>query len=73
MKPKETVFVIPTHRLRDTEQVETWFNTIQQQLETLDPLSSVVPQENCQPVKFRLSRTYQNYIQDIRQCLDEIH
>ena len=52
---------------------ETWFDTIQQQLETLAPLPTLVPQGNSQPVKFRLSRTYQNYIQDIHQCLDEIH
>ncbi|MEH1766035.1 MAG: aminodeoxychorismate synthase component I [Nostoc sp.] len=70
---KQCIYLLQLIKKGQTEQVETWFDTIQQKLETLNPLSSVVPQENCQPVKFRLSRSYQNYIQDIRQCLDEIH
>ena len=70
---EQCLYLLQLIKKGQTEQLETWFDTIQQQLETLDPLFSVVPQENCQPVKFRLSRTYQNYIQDIQQCLDEIH
>ena len=70
---EKCLYLLQLIKKGQTEQVETWFDTIQQQLETLDPLFSLVPQENCQPVKFRLSRTYQNYIQDIQQCLDEIH
>ncbi|PHM07967.1 aminodeoxychorismate synthase component I [Nostoc sp. 'Peltigera malacea cyanobiont' DB3992] len=70
---EQCLYLLQLIKKGQTEQVETWFDTIQEQLETLDPLFSVVPQENCQPVKFRLSRTYQNYIQDIQQCLDEIH
>ncbi|MDZ8086324.1 MAG: aminodeoxychorismate synthase component I [Nostoc sp. DedQUE12b] len=70
---EQCIYLLQLIKKGQTEQVETWFDNIQQQLETLDPLFSLVPQENCQPVKFRLSRTYQNYIQDIQQCLDEIH
>ncbi|MEH1916127.1 aminodeoxychorismate synthase component I [Nostoc sp.] len=70
---EQCLYLLQLIKKGQTEQVETWFDTIQQQLENLDPLFSLVPQENCQPVKFRLSRTYQNYIQDIQQCLDEIH
>ncbi|MFN6475174.1 aminodeoxychorismate synthase component I [Nostoc sp. DedQUE07] len=70
---EQCVYLLQLIKKGQTEQVETWFDTIQQQLETLDPLFSLVPQETYQPVKFRLSRTYQNYIQDIQQCLDEIH
>ncbi|MEH2053444.1 aminodeoxychorismate synthase component I [Nostoc sp.] len=70
---EQCIYLLQLIKKGQTEQVETWFDTIQQQLETLNPLSPLVPQENCQPVKFRLSRSYQNYIQDIRQCLDEIH
>ncbi|MEH2258192.1 aminodeoxychorismate synthase component I [Nostoc sp.] len=70
---EQCLYLLQLIKKGQTEQVETWFDTIQQQLETLDPLFALVPQENCQPVKFRLSRTYQNYIQDIQQCLDEIH
>ncbi|MEH2167995.1 MAG: aminodeoxychorismate synthase component I [Nostoc sp.] len=70
---EQCLYLLQLIKKGQTEQVETWFDTIQQQLETLNPLFSLVPQENCQPVKFRLSRTYENYIQDIQQCLDEIH
>ncbi|MHC5860408.1 aminodeoxychorismate synthase component I [Nostoc sp.] len=70
---KQCIYLLQLIKKGQTEQVETWFDTMQQQLETLNPLSSLIPQENCQPVKFRLSRSYQNYIQNIRQCLDEIH
>ncbi|BDI20102.1 aminodeoxychorismate synthase, component I [Nostoc cf. commune SO-36] len=70
---EQCLYLLQLIKKGQTEQVETWFETIQQQLENLDPLSSDVPPENSQPVKFRLSRTYQNYIQDIHQCLDEIH
>ena len=70
---EQCLYLLQLIKKGQTEQVETWFDTIQQQLETLNPLSSLIPQENCQPVKFRLSRNYQNYIQNIQQCLDEIH
>ncbi|MDZ8031924.1 aminodeoxychorismate synthase component I [Nostoc sp. DedSLP04] len=70
---EQCIYLLQLIKKGQTEQVETWFDTIQQQLETLDPLFSLVPQDTYQPVKFRLSRTYQNYIQDIQQCLDEIH
>ncbi|WP_293146776.1 MULTISPECIES: aminodeoxychorismate synthase component I [unclassified Microcoleus] len=70
---EQCLYLLQLIKKGQTEQVETWFDTIQQQLETLAPLATLVPQGNSQPVKFRLSRTYQNYIQDIHQCLDEIH
>ncbi|MEH1819687.1 MAG: aminodeoxychorismate synthase component I [Nostoc sp.] len=70
---EQCIYLLQLIKKGQTEQVETWFDTIQQQLTTLNPLSPLVPQENCQPLKFRLSRSYENYIQDIRQCLGEIH
>jgi para-aminobenzoate synthetase len=70
---EQCLYLLQLIKKGQTEQVETWFDTIQQQLETLAPLATLVPQRNSQPVKFRLSRTYQNYIQDIHQCLNEIH
>ncbi|MFK0729815.1 MAG: aminodeoxychorismate synthase [Gloeotrichia echinulata HAB0833] len=70
---EQCIYLLQLIKKGQTEQVETWFDTIQQQLENLGSVSSLAPQENSQPVKFRLSRTYQNYIQDIHQCLDEIH
>ncbi|WYL95031.1 MAG: aminodeoxychorismate synthase [Gloeotrichia echinulata IR180] len=70
---EQCIYLLQLIKKGQTEQVETWFDAIQQQLENLGSVSSLAPQENSQPVKFRLSRTYQNYIQDIHQCLDEIH
>jgi para-aminobenzoate synthetase len=70
---EQCLYLLQLIKKGQTEQLETWFETIQQQLETLNPLASDILQENCQPIKFRLSRTYQNYIQDIHQCLDKIH
>lgn len=70
---EQCLYLLQLIKKGQTEPIATWFDTIQQQLETLDPLSSLLPQENCQPVKFRLSRTYQNYIQDIHHCLNGIH
>ncbi len=70
---EQCLYLLQLIKKGQTEQVETWFDTIQQQLETLAPLPTLVPPGNSEPVKFRLSRTYQNYIQDIHQCLDEIH
>ncbi|MEA5616725.1 aminodeoxychorismate synthase component I [Cronbergia sp. UHCC 0137] len=70
---EQCLYLLQLVKKGQTQQVETWFDIIQQQLETLAPLSSLVPQKNPKPVKFRLSRTYQNYIQNIHQCLDEIH
>jgi len=56
-----------------TEQAEIWFDTIQKQLENLTPLPRLIPQENSQQIKFRLSRNHQTYINDIHHCLDEIY
>jgi len=70
---EQCVYLLQLIKKGQTEQLETWFDTIQQQLETLTPLPPLVPQGNTQPVKFRLSRTYQTYINDIHHCLEEIY
>ncbi|MGJ5672452.1 MAG: aminodeoxychorismate synthase component I [Nostochopsis sp.] len=70
---QQCLYLLQLVKKGQTQEVETWFDTIQQQLETLAPLSKVVPQENQQPIKFHLHRTQVTYIQDIHQCLDEIH
>ncbi|MBN3922443.1 aminodeoxychorismate synthase component I [Nostoc sp. NMS4] len=70
---EQCLYLLQLIKKGQTEEVETWFDTIQEQLETLEPVFSLVLPENCQPVKFCLRRTYQNYIQDIQQCLKEIH
>ncbi|MEH1906280.1 MAG: aminodeoxychorismate synthase component I [Nostoc sp.] len=70
---EQCVYLLQLIKKGQTQQLETWFDTIQQQLETLSPLTPLVPQGNSQPIKFRLSRTYQTYINDIHHCLDEIY
>ncbi|KOP25546.1 aminobenzoate synthetase [Hapalosiphon sp. MRB220] len=70
---QQCVYLLQLVKKDQTQEVETWFDTIQQQLETLPPLSQVVHQGNQQPIKFHLHRNYQTYIQDIDQCLNEIH
>lgn len=57
----------------ETEQAEIWFDTIQKQLKNLTPLPPLIPQGNSQQIKFRLSRNYQTYINDIHHCLEEIY
>ncbi|MEH2318807.1 aminodeoxychorismate synthase component I [Nostoc sp.] len=70
---EQCIYLLQLIKKGQTQQLETWFDTIQQQLETLTPLTPLVAQGNSQPVKFRLSRNYQTYINDIHHCLDQIY
>ncbi len=70
---EQCIYLLQLVKKGQTQEVETWFDSIQQQLETIATLPKVVPQENQQPIKFHLHRSYQTYIQDIHQCLSEIH
>lgn len=56
-----------------TTQAETWFESMEQQLCILPPLPPIVPQGSQDLIRFRLSRSYQTYIEDIQKCLHEIH
>ncbi|MBD2356233.1 aminodeoxychorismate synthase component I [Tolypothrix sp. FACHB-123] len=67
------VYLLQLVKQGQTQHVETWFDNMQQQLENLAPLPQIVAQEHQQPLEFRLHRPYQTYIQDIHQCLAEIH
>ncbi|MCV3215029.1 aminodeoxychorismate synthase component I [Plectonema radiosum NIES-515] len=70
---EQCLYLLQLVKKGQTQEVETWFDSIQQQLETLAPLPKIVPQGNQEPIKFHLHRTHQTYIQDIHQCLKEIH
>jgi para-aminobenzoate synthetase len=70
---EKSVYLLQLAQKGETEAVENWFDSIQEQLKTLAPLPPVIPQGNQAPIKFRLSRTHQTYIQDIQQCLKEIY
>ncbi|NMG06109.1 aminodeoxychorismate synthase component I [Brasilonema sp. UFV-L1] len=69
---EQSLYLLQLIKKGQTQQAQTWFDAIGQQLETLASLPPLVPQGNGEPVKFRLSRTYQSYIHDIHHCLDEI-
>jgi para-aminobenzoate synthetase len=70
---EQCIYLLQLVKKGETQEVETWFDSIQQRLKNLAPLPKILPQENQEPIKFYLHRTYQTYIQDIHQCLEEIH
>lgn len=70
---EQCLYLLHLAKKGHTKQVETWFDTIQQQLENLAPLPPLIPQGNSQQIKFSLSRDYQTYINDIHHCLNEIY
>jgi para-aminobenzoate synthetase len=51
---------------------ETWFESMKHQIDHLSPLSPIVPLKNKTPIIFRLSRSHQTYLGDIKNCLQEI-
>lgn len=55
-----------------TAQAQVWMELTEQQLRTLPPLPPIVVEPSPEPCVFRLSRSYQTYINDIQQCLDYI-
>ncbi|MBD2204857.1 aminodeoxychorismate synthase component I [Calothrix sp. FACHB-1219] len=70
---QKCVYLLQLVKKGQTQQPETWFDDIQQKLENLAPLPEIVPQNNQQPLEFRLHRDRATYIQDIYHCLGEIH
>jgi para-aminobenzoate synthetase len=70
---QKCLYLLQIVKAGQAEQVEIWFNTIHQQLETLTSLPPLVPQGNGEPVEFKLHRPYQTYINDIHYCLNQIH
>lgn len=70
---EQCLYLLHLVKKGQTAQAEIWFDTIQKQLENLNPLPPLIPQGNSKQIKFRLSRNYQTYINDIHHCLDEIY
>ncbi|OKH31001.1 aminodeoxychorismate synthase component I [[Phormidium ambiguum] IAM M-71] len=70
---EQTIYLLHLIKTGQQEIAETWFNQVQNQLENLTSLPPIVFLENPKPVEFRLSRSYATYIEDIHQCLEEIH
>ncbi|MFB2895587.1 aminodeoxychorismate synthase component I [Aerosakkonemataceae cyanobacterium BLCC-F50] len=70
---EQSIYLLQLIENGQTETAETWFNQVQHQLENLAPLPPIVCQKRNKPLEFRLSRPYSTYIEDIHQCLEEIH
>ncbi|MFB2836042.1 aminodeoxychorismate synthase component I, partial [Floridanema evergladense] len=70
---KQTIYLLQLIETGKSEVTENWFNQIQHQLENLPPLPPLVSPKKHKPLDFRLSRSYSTYIEDIHQCLEEIH
>ena len=70
---EQTIYLLHLIETGQNDIAETWFNQVQNQLENLETLPSIVFPKNHKPVEFRLSRSYTTYIEDIHQCLEDIH
>jgi para-aminobenzoate synthetase len=70
---EQKIYLLQLIQPGQIETAETWFNQVQHQLENLPPLPPIVSQKQHKPLEFRLSRPYSTYIEDIHQCLEEIH
>lgn len=70
---EECVYLVHRVKSGQTEEAETWCDRVQQQLEMLQPLPPSIAEGNGEPVEFHLSRSHSRYLQDIQQCLQEIH
>lgn len=56
---------------QDSQSAQNWFNVLEQQLQTLSPLSagaSLPRQYEDQPLYFHLTRPYTTYLHDIQAC-----
>lgn len=70
---EQTIYLLHLIETGQNDIAEIWFNQVQNQLKNLPSLPPIVFPENPKPVEFRLSRSYATYIEDIHQCLEEIH
>ncbi|NER29041.1 MAG: aminodeoxychorismate synthase component I [Symploca sp. SIO1C4] len=67
-----TIYLLCLTKKGQKYEAEAWFQTTEQQLNTLPPLKPVTVENTQKPVTFCFSRPYQNYLEDIQQCLYEI-
>jgi para-aminobenzoate synthetase len=70
---EQTIYLLCLIQQGQTASAEDWFETIKYQIDHLPPLSPVVPKKKETPVIFRLSRSENTYLDDIKKCLQEIH
>ncbi|WP_414516569.1 aminodeoxychorismate synthase component I [Nostoc sp. PCC 9305] len=70
---EQTLYLLCLVQQGKTTSAEAWFESIEQQIENLPPLSPIVPEKKQTPVIFRLSRSEKTYLNDIEKSLQEIH
>lgn len=70
---EQNLYLLCLIQQEQTASAETWFESIEQQIENLPPLPPIVPRQKEKPIIFRLSRSHQTYLRDIKKCLQEIH
>ncbi|MCP2728950.1 aminodeoxychorismate synthase component I [Limnofasciculus baicalensis] len=70
---EKCLYLVQLVKKGQTEEIETWFDAIQEKIENLPPLPPLVAQGNGDTIEFYLSCPYQTYINNIYHCLDEIH
>lgn len=54
-------------------QAQAYFDETEQKLSFMPPLQPVETGHSTEPITFRLGRSYETYMGDIRQCLRELH
>jgi para-aminobenzoate synthetase len=72
---EKTTYLLYLSKQNEVEQADVWFELLEQQLRSLSPLSPLEvssSQDYCEPINFRLSRSFQTYMSDIESCLGEI-
>ncbi|MEC4816109.1 MAG: aminodeoxychorismate synthase component I [Scytonema sp. PMC 1069.18] len=70
---EQSLYLLCLIQQGQTDEAETWFEWIEQQINHLPPLSPIVPEKTQAPVIFRLNRSKKTYLNDIQTCLQEIH
>ncbi|KST65162.1 aminodeoxychorismate synthase component I [Mastigocoleus testarum] len=69
---EQTTYLLCFARKEQNGEVEAWFKTIEEQLRILPPLPPNTSIYSQQPVTFNLSRSYQEYIDNIQDSMREI-
>jgi len=72
---EETTYLLYLSKRNEVDQADVWFELLEQQLRSLPALPALETskaQDCCEPISFRLSRSFQTYVRDIESCLREI-
>ncbi|HEX6289405.1 MAG TPA: aminodeoxychorismate synthase component I [Herpetosiphonaceae bacterium] len=65
---ERSCYLVSLVRKDDSAEARRWFDTIEQQLRQLRPLPPLRYGNQQEPIAFSLSRPYEVYLDDIRQC-----